>query len=243
LEAVEPATVGAKEATPEPEAPRRTSVDDRLAAAFGAFGSSTSYDPSPAPFHQPVAPSKEQDTSSLFGNSSSTQNNIASIFGLGSTPQSPASASESAAKIEEAPHAEQRKSPPPRDVASLFGGMAASAASLFGGHHAPSSSDSKSPPFDRSSAASPPAARPDASSSSLFGSTNGFASAPRRDTSSPFARRDAPSPFARQDAASPFGRHNATSPFQHASRQDDPAFNYGSVQQKAEVRDVSSLFG
>ncbi|BGP28957.1 Vesicle-mediated ER to Golgi transport protein [Rhodotorula toruloides] len=240
-EAVEPATVVAKEATPEPEAPRRTSVDDRLAAAFGAFGSSTSYDPSPAPFHQPVASLKEQDTSSLFGNSLSTQNDIASIFGLGSTSQPPARASEPTAKIEEAPHAEQRKSPPPRDVASLFGGMAASAASLFGGHHAPSSNNSKSPPFDRSSAASPPAARPDASS--LFGSTNGFASAPRQDTSSPFARQDAPSPFARQGAASPFGRQNATSPFQHASRQDGPAFNYGSVQQKAEVRDVSSLFG
>ncbi|BGO92969.1 hypothetical protein NBRC10512_004190 [Rhodotorula toruloides] len=239
--AVEPATIAAREATPEPEAPRRTSVDDRLAAAFGAFGSSTSFDPSPSPFHQPAAPSRGQGTSSLFGNSSSTQNDIASIFGLGSTPQPPARASEPAAKVQEAPHAEQRKSPPPRDVASLFGGMAASAASLFGGHHAPSSDDTKSPPSDRSSAASPPAARPDASS--LFGSTNGFASVPRQDASSPFARQDAPSPFARQGAASPFGRQNAASPFQHASRQDGPAFNYGSAQQKAEVRDVSSLFG
>ncbi|BGP67356.1 Vesicle-mediated ER to Golgi transport protein [Rhodotorula toruloides] len=240
-EAVEPATIAAMEATPEPEASRRTSVDDRLAAAFGAFGSSTSFDPSPSPFHQPAAPSEEQDTSSLFGNSPSTQNDIASIFGLGSTPQPAARASETAAKVQEAPHAEQRKSPPPRDVASLFGGMAASAASLFGGHHAQSSNDSKSPPFDRSSAASPPAARPDASS--LFGSTNGFASVPRQDAASPFARQDAPSPFARQGAASPFGRQNATSPFQHASRQDGPAFNYGAAQQKAEVRDVSSLFG
>ncbi|BGP21760.1 transporter [Rhodotorula toruloides] len=236
----EPAVIPAEEVAPEPEAPRRTSVDDRLAAAFGAFGPPASFDPSPSPFHEPAAPPKQHDNSSLFGGSSSTPNDIASIFGLSPSPP-PRAKPEPAATVQEAPPPEQRSSPPPRDVASLFGGMAATAASLFGGNHAPSSRDSNPLSFDRSSAVSPLASRPDASS--LFGSTNGPASVPRQDTSSPFARQDAPLPFARQAAASPFGRQDAASPFQHADRLDGPAFNYGAAQRKAEVRDVSSLFG
>ncbi|GAA5926865.1 hypothetical protein JCM3775_007063 [Rhodotorula graminis] len=193
------------------KADRRTSVDDRLAAAFGGSGDSAfSYSP-PGSF-APVAPastSDSKDASSLFGSprSNGGGHDAASLFNSASSAGGAAASS----------------------LASLFGAGAAATssnfASLFGGGSPKSSSRHSPAPAPPRSAFSPPPAREESASPFLpnrAAAASPFAPAPppprREQAASPFA--PAPPPPRREQAASPFPpappppkREQASSPF------------------------------
>ncbi|GAA6051299.1 hypothetical protein JCM3770_006800 [Rhodotorula araucariae] len=206
---VTPVPVPAPAAAPAPEHNRRTSVDDRLAAAFGGSGAAFSYAPPPATTTSAApASSADKDMSALFGGSSNGAHDASSLFG-----NAPGGAGAAASSI-----------------ASLFGAGAAASSSFFGGggggsgarkHHL--SSTPASPQQPHSEGGSSPRAPSRAEAPSPF-------APPKRelDATSPFApaqRQDAPSPFAahtpvppRSDATFPARRDApASGPAQHAS--------------------------
>ncbi|BGP36921.1 Vesicle-mediated ER to Golgi transport protein [Rhodotorula kratochvilovae] len=226
-------TPSAPATAPAPEHDRRTSVDDRLAAAFGGSGAAFSYSP-PAPAAPPSPATAAKDTSSLFGGSSNGAHDTASLFG--GAPSAGAAAS---------------------SIASIFGAGAGAAssnfASFFGGGQKQHQQPASPPQPKREEVPSPFAPKREDAASPFAPKREDAASpfAPKREqAASPFAPpppRSAPSPFApppRKDAASPYApppRQDAPSPYappaQPQQQQQPSPFA------PAPAQDASSLFG
>ncbi|GAA5870110.1 hypothetical protein JCM3774_002595 [Rhodotorula dairenensis] len=247
----EPLSTAAATSPPEPATEnRRTSIDDRLAAAFGSGGASDADGESASLF---TAPSR--DVSSLFGGAVHAASRTAnSLFGVTRSSQdtledlASSTSDISAGRFTPA-------SPPPRtfdavpaaaspqrDAASLFGGAASAANSLFSGLGAGfdrPAQQSQSETRDVSPSSPPKTTartRPESQDvSTLFGGSS--------DTAALFG---GPNGQGQSDVASIFGQRSLSPPTAAPSGHGMHVQAGWRQEQKpisSDVRDVSSLFG
>lgn len=226
---------------------RRTSIDDRLAAAFGGGGDSFA-DGDNESTSLFTAPSR--DVSALFGGAVSAASRTAnSFFGAGRSSQDTLEAIAGSTEDEFPAGRRNLASPPPdlagaapaesaplRSAASLFGGAASAATSLFSGLGSENGRHSQPEPRQASPTYPPktaPRARPESQDvASLFGGAG--------DTASLFGGSAGHN---QADVAAIFGHRSSSPPAAAHGSHADAAWRRDQKPAQSDVRDVSSLFG